>query len=150
MLHLPETMKRWPWPRAINPHYKVVSAESDTWFHHFKAFTEKSQKAFDKCDFGRLASLAYPTASKGNLDCKTTSSYALLIRRFAEHLRTGCDLMNLFFVIDEYTDVESAPVVREMVDVVIDALNNPHRARPEGEILLGQVAKECVFSSFFF
>ena len=32
--------------------------------------------------------------------------------------------MNLFFVIDEYTDVEPAHVVCEMVDVIIDALNN--------------------------
>ncbi|KAG6917178.1 hypothetical protein DXG01_003614 [Tephrocybe rancida] len=59
-----------------------------------------------------------------------------------EHLRTGCDLMNLFFVVDEYTDVEPAPVVRGMVDVVIDALNNPHKPRPAGEILLGKVAQE--------
>lgn len=59
-----------------------------------------------------------------------------------EHLRTGCDLMNLFFVIDEYTDVEPAPVVRGMVDIIIDALNNPHKPRPEGEILLGKVAQE--------
>jgi hypothetical protein len=59
-----------------------------------------------------------------------------------EHLRTGCDLMNLFFVVDEYTDVEPAPVVRGMVDIVIDALNNPHRPRPEGEILLGLVAQQ--------
>ncbi|KAH7887274.1 isoprenoid synthase domain-containing protein [Phlebopus sp. FC_14] len=109
-LYLPETMANWPWPRAINPHYEQVSAESNAWFHGFKAFTQRSQHAFDKCDF--------------------------------EHLRTGCDLMNLFFVVDEYTDVEDAPVVREMVDVVIDALNNPHKPRPEGEILLGQVAKE--------
>lgn len=50
--------------------------------------------------------------------------------------------MNLFFVVDEYTDVESAPVVREMVDIVIDALNNPHKPRPEGELVLGQVAKQ--------
>jgi len=50
--------------------------------------------------------------------------------------------MNLFFVLDEYTDVEPAPVVRGMVDIVIDALNNPHRPRPEGEILLGLVAQQ--------
>ena len=52
--------------------------------------------------------------------------------------------MNLFFVIDEYTDVEPEPVVRNMVDIVIDALNNPHRQRPQGEILLGRVAQEYV------
>ncbi|KAJ7645684.1 isoprenoid synthase domain-containing protein [Mycena polygramma] len=123
LLHLPETMKNWPWPRAINPHYEEVSAESNAWFHGFKAFSEKSQYAFDKCDFGRLASLAYPTASK-------------------EHLRTGCDLMNVFFVVDEYTDVESADIVREMVDIVIDAMNNPYKPRPEGEILLGEVTRQ--------
>ncbi|KAF8970725.1 terpenoid synthase [Flammula alnicola] len=59
-----------------------------------------------------------------------------------EHLRTGCDLMNLFFVVDEYTDVEPEPVVRAMVDIVIDALNNPHKPRPDGEILLGVVAQQ--------
>jgi hypothetical protein len=61
---------------------------------------------------------------------------------YLEHLRTGCDLMNVFFVVDEYTDVESAPVVREMVDIVIDAMNNPHKPRPEGEILLGEVTRQ--------
>ena len=50
--------------------------------------------------------------------------------------------MNLFFVVDEYTDVEPEPVVREMGNIVIDALNNPHKPRPEGEILLGEVAKQ--------
>ncbi|KAJ7183749.1 isoprenoid synthase domain-containing protein [Mycena filopes] len=59
-----------------------------------------------------------------------------------EHLRTCCDLMNLFFVIDEYTDVEDAATVREMVDVVIDALNNPHQPRLVGEIILGEATRQ--------
>jgi hypothetical protein len=63
-----------------------------------------------------------------------------------EQLRTCCDLMNLFFVVDEYTDVEPASVVRGMVDVVVDALKNPHKPRPQGEVILGQVAKEYVIS----
>jgi hypothetical protein len=50
--------------------------------------------------------------------------------------------MNVFFVIDEYTDVESADVVREMVDIVIDAMNNPHKLRPKDEILLGEVTRQ--------
>ncbi|EED81950.1 predicted protein [Postia placenta Mad-698-R] len=110
MIHLPETMANWPWPRYINPHYEEVKAQSDAWFKEFKPFTETSQHAFDKCDF--------------------------------EHLRTGCDLMNVFFVVDEYTDVESAPIVREMVDIVIDAMNYPHKPRPDGEILLGEVTRQ--------
>ncbi|KAG6907098.1 hypothetical protein DXG01_010511 [Tephrocybe rancida] len=119
MLYLPDYMANWPWPRAINPHYEEVSAASNAWFRSFKAFTPQSQLAFDKWEICRYTHDEWP-----------------------EHLRTGCDLMNLFFVIDEYTDVEPAPVVREMVDVVIDALNNPDRPRPEGEILLGKVAQE--------
>ena len=58
--------------------------------------------------------------------------------------------MNLFFVVDEYTDVEPAHVVREMVDVVIDALNNPDKPRPDGEILLGEVARQSVQTSILF
>ena len=52
--------------------------------------------------------------------------------------------MNLLFVIDEYTDVESAPAVREIVDVIIDALNHPKKPRPEGEILLGELARQYI------
>ncbi|KAI0694502.1 isoprenoid synthase domain-containing protein [Cytidiella melzeri] len=55
-----------------------------------------------------------------------------------ELLRTGL----IFFVIDEYTDVEPMHVVREMVDVVIDALRNPHKPRPEGEIVLGEMTRQ--------
>ncbi|EJD05124.1 terpenoid synthase [Fomitiporia mediterranea MF3/22] len=110
MLYIPDMLANWPWKRAINPYYDEVKAESDAWFRSFKAFSERSQHAFDKCDF--------------------------------QHLRTGCDLMNLFFVIDEYTDVEPAPVVREMVDAVIDAFKNPHKPRPEGEVILGEVARQ--------
>ncbi|KAJ7627810.1 isoprenoid synthase domain-containing protein [Mycena polygramma] len=122
MIYLPETMKKWPWARAINPYYEEVFAQSKADFHTLKPFNTASQYAFDKCDFGRLASLAYPHASK-------------------EHLRVGCDLMNVFFIIDEYTDVENVPMVREMIDIVIDALEHPHKKRPEGEVVLGEVVR---------
>ncbi|PCH42430.1 terpenoid synthase [Wolfiporia cocos MD-104 SS10] len=59
-----------------------------------------------------------------------------------EHLRTACDLMNVLFVLDEYTDVESAPGVREIADIVLDALQNPSKRRQEGEILLGEMARQ--------
>ena len=52
----------------------------------------------------------------------------------------------LFRSIDEYTDVEPAHVVREMVDVVIDALKTPDKLRPDGEILLGEVARQSVLN----
>ncbi|KAF4623294.1 hypothetical protein D9613_001445 [Agrocybe pediades] len=124
MFCLPGTLDNWPWPRAMNRHYKEIQARSDAWMHSFKAFNNKqSQRAFDMVDTRRVASLFYPFATK-------------------EHFRTGCDLMNLFFVIDPYTDVEPAHVVREMADIIIDALNNPDKPRPEGEILLGELTRQ--------
>ena len=50
--------------------------------------------------------------------------------------------MNLFFLIDEYTDVETAPEAQRMIDIVLDAFHNPYKTRPEGEVVLGQATKE--------
>ncbi|KAL5482772.1 STS14 [Sanghuangporus weigelae] len=122
-LYIPDTMANWPWPRIMNPYYEEVRAETTAWFHSFKAFSTRSQYAFDKGNFALLAALTYPKASK-------------------ELVRSTCDLMNLFFVIDEYTDVEPQPVVREMVDIVIDALENPHKPRPQSEVILGEITRQ--------
>jgi hypothetical protein len=59
-----------------------------------------------------------------------------------EHLRTGCDLMQVFFVLDEYSDVEETAKVVEMVDIIKDALHNPDKPRPANEILLGELARQ--------
>ncbi|KAF4622991.1 hypothetical protein D9613_001441 [Agrocybe pediades] len=59
-----------------------------------------------------------------------------------EQLRTGCDMMDFFFLVDEYTDVEPAHVVREMADIIMDAFNNPDKPRPHGEVLLGEVSRQ--------
>ncbi|KAJ6535981.1 terpenoid synthase [Mycena vulgaris] len=120
---LPNTMATWPWQRRINPYFEIVKVESEAWFRTFNAFTPKAQKAFEKCDFCRLASLAYPALSK-------------------ERLRTGCDLMMLFFTFDEYTDVLSAHEVRKYADIVMDALRNPGKPRPQGETVVGEVARQ--------
>ncbi|KAF8168816.1 terpenoid synthase [Mycena galopus ATCC 62051] len=120
---LPNTMADWPWERRINPHFETVKIESESWFRTFKAFSPKAQIAFEKCDFCRLASLAYPALTK-------------------ERLRTGCDLMMLFFTFDEYTDVLPAPEVRRYADIVTDALKNPGKPRPQGEHVVGEVARQ--------
>ena len=51
-------------------------------------------------------------------------------------------MMHLFFVIDEYTDVEIERAVQGMVNIVIDAMNNPQKPRPEGENILGEIARQ--------
>lgn len=123
VIYLPDTMTNWPWPRAMNPHFEVVKAEVDASFREFKALSAESQEAFDKGDSARLAGLAYPNASR-------------------EHLRIACEFINVVIIVDEYTDVENAAVAEAMADIVIDALNNPHKTRPEGECILGKIVQQ--------
>lgn len=61
---------------------------------------------------------------------------------FLEQLRIGCDLMNVFFVIDEYTDVEGPAAVQAMVDIIFDVLHNPYIPRPTGEMGLGEIFRQ--------
>ncbi|KAJ3777410.1 terpenoid synthase [Lentinula raphanica] len=120
---LPDTLRSWPWNRKLNPNYEKVKAESKAWLESFHAFPPKAQNAFNRCDFNLLASLAYPNAS-------------------AEHLRTGCDLMNLFFVFDEYTDICDAQEARRLADIVMDALRNSDSPRPQDESVVGEIARQ--------
>ena len=62
---------------------------------------------------------------------------------FLEFVRLGSDLLFLFFVVDEYTDgdPDEANKIRE---VVMDAVRNPHKERPEGEHVTGAMFSEYV------
>ncbi|KAH9917069.1 terpenoid synthase [Fomitopsis serialis] len=120
--HLPDTMNSWPWPRSIHPDAEEVIAASAEWLRSFHAFKEESQRAFDKYDVALIAALVYPFSNK-------------------EILRIACDLFNLFFVFDLYTDAEDAEGCRKMADAVVDALHNPRRLRPDGEAVLGEITR---------
>lgn len=50
--------------------------------------------------------------------------------------------MNFYFVYDEYTDVMDRKGVRELSDIVMDALQNPHTPRPDGESVVGELARQ--------
>jgi hypothetical protein len=50
--------------------------------------------------------------------------------------------MNVFFLLEEYTDTENGAVTKDIVDIVIDALHNPHKIRPEGECILGEISRQ--------
>ena len=50
--------------------------------------------------------------------------------------------MNLFFTIDEHTDVATTKTARRQADIIMDAIRNPHKPRPEGEWIGGKVAQE--------
>jgi hypothetical protein len=52
--------------------------------------------------------------------------------------------MNLFFIIDEHSDVEGEYVVRQMADIIMDALKNPFKPRPRGEWVGGEATRQSV------
>ncbi|KAI0753179.1 terpenoid synthase [Daedaleopsis nitida] len=128
MLRLPETLAKWPLPRRISPFYHNIAPQSADWLRGFNAFSADAQEAFDKCNFGLLAALAYPTADEA-------------------HYRTACDLMNLFFVFDEYTDTLNEVKSRELADISMDALREPLKRRPTNESVIGEVTRQFWISA---
>ncbi|KAI1782453.1 terpenoid synthase [Ganoderma leucocontextum] len=122
-LRLPDMLEDWPWQRKINPLYEEVAAEGDAWLRSFLPFNPQSQYAFERCQFGLCAALLVPEAPR-------------------DQLRTCVDLLNIFFLIDEYTDVEPASRVGEIIEACNDALHHPSRPRPDGEVILGEVIRQ--------
>ncbi|KAL1940692.1 hypothetical protein VTO73DRAFT_7733 [Trametes versicolor] len=133
LFHIPNTLSRWPYPRRIHPDYEEVSAESAAWLRSFHPFSPEKQVAFDKCKFGLFAALTYPNVDK-------------------DHFRSACDLMNVFFVFDDQTDIVDAAHARVLADIAIDAVRHPDCPRPNGEPVLGEItrqfwARACVNST---
>ena len=48
----------------------------------------------------------------------------------------------MLFIIDEYTDMEPSAGVQEISDIILDALRNPDKPRPEGELSLGEMIRQ--------
>ncbi|KAI9507316.1 terpenoid synthase [Russula earlei] len=120
---LPDPVAQWPWPRMLNAHYQAAKSESDNWLRDFEALDAKSQRAFDFCDFPLLSSLGYPLLDK-------------------DGLRVACDLMVLFFIYDEFTDNLDGDGARAYANLVMDVLRNPHKERPQGESILGEITRQ--------
>ncbi|KAG6899722.1 hypothetical protein C0993_007529 [Termitomyces sp. T159_Od127] len=120
---LPDTLSDWPWKRKINPHYLQVKAEASAWIQSLLIKTPGSQQTFDLGEFELLASLVYPLESK-------------------DILRSGCDLMYLFGLYDEYTDAATPREAQQLATMVMDAMRHPEKARPSGECVIGEVARQ--------
>ncbi|KAG0702611.1 terpenoid synthase [Suillus ampliporus] len=80
-------------------------------------------------------------ASFRNFKALSAQSQEAFDKCDSERLRIGCELINVFLIVDEYTDVENAAVTEAMVGIVIDALHHPHKIRPEGECILGEIVQ---------
>ena len=87
-----------------------------------------------------------PPLPSPNFQQVCTSSQLMIGRssdpEFTEHYRVGCDVMNLFFVFDEHTDVAPGDTVRMLADISMDAMRNPHKPRPVTEPVLGEITRQ--------
>ena len=52
--------------------------------------------------------------------------------------------MALFFMYDEFTDKVDGDGARLYAEMVMDAIRNPHKERPQGEVQLGEIARQYV------
>lgn len=52
--------------------------------------------------------------------------------------------MVLFFIYDEFTDKVDGDGARLYAEMVMDAIQNPHKARPHGEEKLGEIVRQYV------
>jgi len=120
---LPAIELAWKWPRAVNPHLVQVDQDCLHWAESFGAFTPEAQRAFNKGRFNLLTGLAYPYMTK-------------------DQLVSACQLMQLFFVIDEYSDKSSPAQVRQQCRVLSDAISNPEKPRPQREWIAGEMARQ--------
>ncbi|KJZ76904.1 hypothetical protein HIM_03781 [Hirsutella minnesotensis 3608] len=123
ILHIPETLHNWAWARVVSPHYEDCKRKSAAWVENLGAFGPKAQIAFNKCDFSLLASMAYAELDK-------------------DGCQVGCDLMNLYFIIDEWSDVSDENETRRQADAIMDALRNPYQPRPPGEWIGGEATRQ--------
>ena len=57
--------------------------------------------------------------------------------------------MVLFFIYDEFTDKVDGEGARVYAEMVMDAIRNPHKERPQGEPKLGEIARQYVTSHAF-
>jgi hypothetical protein len=155
---IPDFLKNWPWPRKINPHYEECKADSSAWCESFGAFTPKAQEAFKKCDFSAskhiLLSVVltvrfpqtcwrpWPTLISIEVRLIISSPKNVLINPPTDGCRIACDMMGFFWVFDEHSDVSPGNVVRRQADIIMDALRHPHKARPSGEWIGGEFARQ--------
>ncbi|KAH9477941.1 Delta(6)-protoilludene synthase [Psilocybe cubensis] len=57
-------------------------------------------------------------------------------------LRDGCDLMQIYFILDDNTDAVNAEVARLHCNAVMEAVINPETPRPEGEPIIGEITRQ--------
>ncbi|KAK6859505.1 terpenoid synthase [Apiospora arundinis] len=123
-VRLPELEALWKWPRYVSPYLAEVGKESLEWSASLNAFDAETQKlVHDKGKLNLLAGMCYSRMTK-------------------EQVRSGCDIMHLFFMFDEYSDMAGPEEVWTQARIMMDALANPHIERPAGEWVGGEFTRQ--------
>ena len=65
----------------------------------------------------------------------------MLFIHVLDHLRVTCDLTNLYFVIDEFTDIANKAEVRKIADDIMDAFRQKKKAS-ESHGKISRMARE--------
>ncbi|KAF8586107.1 terpenoid synthase [Ramaria rubella] len=125
-LYLPDFLASWPYERRLNHHCLEVNKAAYAWISTYGLLKPKSQRAFESCNSGLLAALAYPDVGK-------------------DHLRIVCDALNIVFLFDDYSDLQEPHIVREIADNIINALchpNTPPNPRVKDHARFGEITRD--------
>ncbi|KAF8970721.1 terpenoid synthase [Flammula alnicola] len=120
---IPDLLHDWPWTRRLSPYYTDAKRDSSGWVTSFHPFDRQGQSAFDACDLNLLASLTYSNRGK-------------------DFIRLGCDLMNFYFVYDEYTDVADPSAAENLAKTVIEAMKYPNASSSNTPHLLADMTRQ--------
>ena len=52
-------------------------------------------------------------------------------------------MINLLFVVDEFSDFATDATAQYLAYIMKDALRNPHKPRLEGEHVVGEITRQC-------
>ncbi|KXN86840.1 Delta(6)-protoilludene synthase [Leucoagaricus sp. SymC.cos] len=120
---LPTILTNWPWCWKLSDYYQVASTESAAWVESFHPFHGQSIEAFRDCNFSLLASLTYSPREK-------------------PIIRLACDLMHLFFVFDEYTDVADKRGAQALHQAIQEILANPEKPGQQKDTCVSAIARD--------
>ncbi|KAF8145262.1 isoprenoid synthase domain-containing protein [Mycena galopus ATCC 62051] len=115
-----DLLDAWPWQRSLNPHYRERSPSAISEF--LPELHPRLQTAYKACNCDLMSTLCYPTGSKENHDI-------------------CIDLMNVFLIVDTYTDVAGSAEAEEYAKSIMNVLRFPYGKRQLTEWLGDKVAR---------
>ncbi|KAL7796671.1 isoprenoid synthase domain-containing protein [Trichoderma ceciliae] len=123
-IRIPSLEARWRWPRLVSSYLAEVEEECLRWSASFTAFDHETQCLVHE---------------KGKLNLLAGMCFARMTK---EQVRSGCELMHLFFMFDEYSDKASPDEVLYQAQIMLDALKSPETPRPKGEWVGGEIMRQ--------